>query len=182
MLAEWADVDASDSQPMPAPAPDFCLADIIAAGNGTHENLAVVLVPNMLECGGNIATHPSFPNDWHCRCGSNNSAMFADIVPEELRSTVYAFDRSFEGGVAACAMPLVGEAWAIICTDAPLTVASAVLRTGIAAGRDSSRHAPVCQAAAVYDEADGGAPAATKLLLLVSASRAARMHQGLTVS
>ncbi|KAL3153038.1 hypothetical protein ABBQ38_012062 [Trebouxia sp. C0009 RCD-2024] len=41
-------------------------------------------------------------------CGSNNSAMFADIVPEHLRSTVYAFDRSFEGAVAACAAPLVG--------------------------------------------------------------------------
>ncbi|KAK9801849.1 hypothetical protein WJX73_001027 [Symbiochloris irregularis] len=41
-------------------------------------------------------------------CGANNSAMFADIVPEELRSTVYAFDRSFEGGVAASAAPLVG--------------------------------------------------------------------------
>lgn len=41
-------------------------------------------------------------------CGSNNSAMFADIVPEQLRSTVYAFDRSFEGAVAACAAPLVG--------------------------------------------------------------------------
>ena len=36
--------------------------------------------------------------------------MFAEIVPEELRSTIYAFDRSFEGGVAAMAMPLVGEA------------------------------------------------------------------------
>lgn len=35
--------------------------------------------------------------------------MFADIVPEHLRSTVYAFDRSFEGAVAACAAPLVGE-------------------------------------------------------------------------
>lgn len=46
---------------------------------------------------------------WPCRCGSNNSAMFAEIVPEELRSTIYAFDRSFEGGVAAMAMPLVGE-------------------------------------------------------------------------
>ena len=34
--------------------------------------------------------------------------MFAEIVPEELRSTIYAFDRSFEGGVAAMAMPLVG--------------------------------------------------------------------------
>lgn len=44
-----------------------------------------------------------------CRCGSNNSAMFADIVPEHLRSTVYAFDRSFEGAVAACAAPLVGK-------------------------------------------------------------------------
>ena len=43
------------------------------------------------------------------RCGSNNSAMFADIVPEQLRSTVYAFDRSFEGAVAACAAPLVGK-------------------------------------------------------------------------
>ncbi|KAK9866373.1 hypothetical protein WJX84_011358 [Apatococcus fuscideae] len=41
-------------------------------------------------------------------CGSNNSAMFADIVPEQSRSTVYAFDRSFEGGVAALASPLVG--------------------------------------------------------------------------
>lgn len=36
--------------------------------------------------------------------------MFADIVPEQLRSTVYAFDRSFEGAVAACAAPLVGKA------------------------------------------------------------------------
>ena len=35
--------------------------------------------------------------------------MFADIVPEQLRSTVYAFDRSFEGAVAACAAPLVGR-------------------------------------------------------------------------
>ena len=35
--------------------------------------------------------------------------MFADIVPEQLRSTVYAFDRSFEGAVAACAAPLVGK-------------------------------------------------------------------------
>ena len=43
-----------------------------------------------------------------CRCGSNNSAMFSEIVPEEQRSTIFAFDRSFEGGVGACAMPLVG--------------------------------------------------------------------------
>jgi len=43
-----------------------------------------------------------------CRCGTNNSAIFAEIVPEEKRSTVYAFDRSFEGAVAACAAPVVG--------------------------------------------------------------------------
>jgi hypothetical protein len=42
------------------------------------------------------------------RCGPTNSAMFAEIVPETLRSTVYAFDRSFEGAVGACAAPLVG--------------------------------------------------------------------------
>lgn len=34
--------------------------------------------------------------------------MFAEIVPEQLRSVVYAFDRSFEGAIAACAAPLVG--------------------------------------------------------------------------
>ena len=51
-----------------------------------------------------------------CRCGSNNSAMFADIVPEHLRSTVYAFDRSFEGAVAACAAPLVGELCSLPCS------------------------------------------------------------------
>ena len=43
-----------------------------------------------------------------CRCGTNNSAFFAEIVPEQKRSTVYAFDRSFEGAVAACAAPVVG--------------------------------------------------------------------------
>ncbi|EIE19976.1 MFS general substrate transporter [Coccomyxa subellipsoidea C-169] len=41
-------------------------------------------------------------------CGSANSVMFAEIVPEQLRSVVYAFDRSFEGAIAACAAPLVG--------------------------------------------------------------------------
>lgn len=35
--------------------------------------------------------------------------MFAEIVPEQLRSAVYAFDRSFEGAVGATAAPLVGE-------------------------------------------------------------------------
>ncbi|CAK0783950.1 hypothetical protein CVIRNUC_007153 [Coccomyxa viridis] len=41
-------------------------------------------------------------------CGSANSAIFAEIVPDNLRSVIYAFDRSFEGAVAACGMPLVG--------------------------------------------------------------------------
>ena len=41
-------------------------------------------------------------------CGSNNAAVFAEIVPAELRSSVYAFDRSFEGAVGALATPLVG--------------------------------------------------------------------------
>ena len=43
-----------------------------------------------------------------CRCSPCNSALFADIVPVQLRSTIYAFDRSFEGAVAACGAPLVG--------------------------------------------------------------------------
>ena len=30
-------------------------------------------------------------------------------MPDNLRSVIYAFDRSFEGAVAACGMPLVGE-------------------------------------------------------------------------
>ena len=41
-------------------------------------------------------------------CGSNNSAIFADVVPAHLRSTVFAYDRAFEGAVAATATPLVG--------------------------------------------------------------------------
>lgn len=32
-----------------------------------------------------------------CRCGPANAAIMADVTPESLRSTVYAFDRSFEG-------------------------------------------------------------------------------------
>lgn len=41
-------------------------------------------------------------------CGCNNSAVFADLVPEAQRSTIYAFDRSFEGALGACGAPLVG--------------------------------------------------------------------------
>ncbi|WIA28672.1 hypothetical protein OEZ86_011208 [Tetradesmus obliquus] len=37
-----------------------------------------------------------------------NSPIFAEIVPDELRSTIYAFDRSFENSIAACAAPVVG--------------------------------------------------------------------------
>lgn len=37
-----------------------------------------------------------------------NSPVFAEIVPEEMYSRVYAFDRSFEGALAACAAPVVG--------------------------------------------------------------------------
>ena len=32
----------------------------------------------------------------------------SEVVPEQLRSTVYAFDRSFEGAIGATAAPLVG--------------------------------------------------------------------------
>lgn len=42
--------------------------------------------------------------------GANNSAMFAELVPERLRTQIYAFDRSFEGAVGACGAPLVGVA------------------------------------------------------------------------
>jgi MFS family permease len=42
-------------------------------------------------------------------CGSGcNSPIFAEVVPVELRSTVYAFDRSFENAIASCAAPVVG--------------------------------------------------------------------------
>ena len=43
-------------------------------------------------------------------CGCNNSALFAELVPEEQRTHVYAFDRSFEGAIGACGAPLVGIA------------------------------------------------------------------------
>ena len=45
------------------------------------------------------------------RSGTNNSAIFSEIVPEQLRSAIYAFDRSFEGAVGATAAPLVGTYW-----------------------------------------------------------------------
>jgi hypothetical protein len=42
-------------------------------------------------------------------CGTGcNSPLFAEIVPPQRRSLIYAFDRCFEGAIAACAAPFVG--------------------------------------------------------------------------
>lgn len=43
---------------------------------------------------------PPLPSFCRARswCGCNNSALFAELVPEQQRSTIYAFDRSFEVG------------------------------------------------------------------------------------
>lgn len=42
-------------------------------------------------------------------CGAGcNSPIFAEIVPATKRSLIYAFDRCFEGALAACAAPVVG--------------------------------------------------------------------------
>ncbi len=63
------------------------------------------------------------------RCGSANSAIFAEIVPDNLRSVIYAFDRSFEGAVAACGMPLVGESCpAMLCHLTPTLFSAAKLQ------------------------------------------------------
>lgn len=37
-----------------------------------------------------------------------NNPIFAEIVPSHMRNMIYAFDRSFEGAIAACGAPLVG--------------------------------------------------------------------------
>ncbi len=37
-----------------------------------------------------------------------NNPVFAEIVPAHMRNMVYAFDRCFEGAIAALAAPLVG--------------------------------------------------------------------------
>jgi len=39
---------------------------------------------------------------------SCNNPVFADVVPEHLRSMIYAYDRCLEGGIAAMITPLVG--------------------------------------------------------------------------
>lgn len=42
-------------------------------------------------------------------CSSGcNSPVFADIVPTHMRTSVYAFDRCFEGAIGALGTPLVG--------------------------------------------------------------------------
>lgn len=41
-------------------------------------------------------------------CGPNNNALFAELVPEAKRSSIYALDRSIEGSIAAFGHPLVG--------------------------------------------------------------------------
>lgn len=41
-------------------------------------------------------------------CGCNNSALMAELVPEDKRSSIFAFDRGFEGAVGAMGAPLVG--------------------------------------------------------------------------
>ena len=42
----------------------------------------------------------------------------SEVVPEQLRSTVYAFDRSFEGAVGATAAPLVGALYPLLLASA----------------------------------------------------------------
>jgi MFS family permease len=42
-----------------------------------------------------------------CQACANNP-MFADVVPAQQRTIIYAFDRAFEGGFGALAAPLVG--------------------------------------------------------------------------
>lgn len=41
-------------------------------------------------------------------CGTNNSAIFSQVVPEQLRSSIYAFDRAFETAIGSLANPIVG--------------------------------------------------------------------------
>lgn len=50
-------------------------------------------------------------------CGCNNSALFAELVPEEQRSTIFAFDRSFEVSSAGAQ---TGRAWhSVSCPQQP---------------------------------------------------------------
>ena len=49
----------------------------------------------------------SLATAWPAPCANN--PIFAEIVPVRLRNLVYAFDRCFEGAVAAFATPFVGR-------------------------------------------------------------------------
>lgn len=57
----------------------------------------------------------------YCRNGANNSAMFSELVPVNLRSTVYAFDRCF-GKLRTVFQPLSGlipAEWQTLCVICP---------------------------------------------------------------
>lgn len=54
-------------------------------------------------------------------------------MPAHLRSTIYAFDRSFEGAVAACGAPLVG----LIAERAGFLETAEVAMGGAEAGRNA---------------------------------------------
>ena len=43
---------------------------------------------------------------WSQACANN--PIFSEIVPANMRTTIYAFDRAFEGGISALAAPAVG--------------------------------------------------------------------------
>lgn len=45
---------------------------------------------------------------WALAADKEDHVLVAEIVPPHLRNMVYAFDRSFEGALAACGAPLVG--------------------------------------------------------------------------
>lgn len=55
------------------------------SSTGAHAGHALLYAVVMLTMGLSIS--------W---CGANNSALFAELVPEQQRTHVYAFDRSFE--------------------------------------------------------------------------------------
>lgn len=79
-------------------------------------------------------------------CGAGcNSPMFAEIVPASKRSLIYAFDRCFEGALAACAAPAVGAvAERVFGYDA---VRAAGAAGGAAADADNARalgHSLIC--------------------------------------
>ncbi|KIZ04451.1 hypothetical protein MNEG_3510 [Monoraphidium neglectum] len=71
-----------------------------------------------------------------------NSPIFAEIVPEDMRSLVYAFDRSLESSLAACAAPAVGllaeRVWGFTGAVSQDSMEDGVLRAKNAAALGSS--------------------------------------------